>query len=203
MIRINLLPTDKRKRARRVAPSPLPGGDLSMGTWGIIYGSAIAIWLVVLGILYFAQSGEMEEIAQENKTLEVRRDELKVKTLIDFAREDGLISVDPELRPTEMATRIEPHFESGIISRDIRDIMDWPPSSFTDGGMGERDNHEMLPISTVTNAFHCHALELMARMAGLLGRAEDQAFFSERAARVARRINELFFDPDRCIFIDG
>ena len=104
MIRINLLPTDKRKRARRVAPSPLPGGDLSMGTWGIIYGSAIAIWLVVLGILYFAQSGEMEEIAQENKTLEVRRDELKVKT-------KGLTEVEGRLEKSKRLEKVVQELE--------------------------------------------------------------------------------------------
>ena len=73
MIRINLLPSDKKKRARRVAPSPMPSGDLSLGAWGAVYAGAIAVWLVVLGILYFAQSGEMDTVAQENKTLEARR----------------------------------------------------------------------------------------------------------------------------------
>ena len=80
MIRINLLPSDKKKRARRIAPSPLPGGDFGLRTWGAIYAGAIATWLVVLGILYFVQSGELETIAQENKTLEARRDELQSKT---------------------------------------------------------------------------------------------------------------------------
>jgi type IV pilus assembly protein PilN len=97
MIRINLLPTDKKKRARRAAPSPLPTGDLSLRTWGIVYGAAIATWLVVLGILYFAQSGEMETIAQENKTLEARRDELKSKT-------KGLTEVEGRL---EKSRRLE------------------------------------------------------------------------------------------------
>ena len=59
MIRINLLPTDKKKRARRASPSPLPGGDFSLRTWGAIYGGAIAVWLVVLGILYFSQTSEI------------------------------------------------------------------------------------------------------------------------------------------------
>ena len=39
MIRINLLPSDKKKRVRRIAPSPLPGGDLSLGTWAAVYGA--------------------------------------------------------------------------------------------------------------------------------------------------------------------
>ena len=51
MIRINLLPSYKKKRARRIAPSPLPAGDFSLGTWGAIYGGAIAVWLVVLGVI--------------------------------------------------------------------------------------------------------------------------------------------------------
>ncbi len=94
----------------------------------------------------------------ETVSLEAFHDELCVRTLSDFAREDGLISVDPDLRTPEMDARLEPHFESGIILRNIRDVMDWPPGSFTDGGIGERDNHEMLPINTVTNTFHAHAL---------------------------------------------
>ena len=97
MIRINLLPTDRKKRARRAAPSPLPTGDLSLRTWGVVYGAAIATWLVVLGILYFAQSGEMETIAQENKKLEARRDELKSKT-------KGLTEVEGRL---EKSRRLE------------------------------------------------------------------------------------------------
>jgi len=97
MIRINLLPTDKKKRTRRMAPSPLPTGDLNLSTWGIVYAGAIAVWLVVLGVLYFAQSGEMDTIAQENKTLEARRDELTRKT-------KGLADVEGRL---EKSRRLE------------------------------------------------------------------------------------------------
>jgi alpha-L-rhamnosidase len=139
----------------------------------------------------------------ETASLKAFYNELRVKTLIDFAREDGLISVDPELRTAEVTGRLEPHFKSGIIKRDIRDVLDWPPGSFTDGGTGERDNHEMLPINTVTNAFHAHVLVLMGQIAELLGRGDDQTFFVDRAARVTARINELLFDPSRGIYIDG
>jgi type IV pilus assembly protein PilN len=104
MIRINLLPTDKKKRARRIAPSPMPGGDLSLGTWGAIYAGAIAIWLVVLGILYFSQSGEMDVIAQENKTLEARRDELKSKT-------KGLSDVEGRLEKSRKLERVVQELE--------------------------------------------------------------------------------------------
>ncbi len=97
MIRINLLPTDKKKRARRIAPTSLPGGDLSLGTWGAVYGGAIAVWLAVLGVLYFAQSTELATLTQENKTLEARRDELQGKT-------KGLADVEGRL---EKSRRLE------------------------------------------------------------------------------------------------
>ena len=80
MIRVNLLPSDKKKRARRVAPTALPTGDLSLATWGMVYGGAIALWLVVLSAMYFVQSSELETVVHENKTLEARRDELQGKT---------------------------------------------------------------------------------------------------------------------------
>jgi type IV pilus assembly protein PilN len=104
MIRINLLPTDKKKRARRIAPSPMPSGDLNLGTWAAIYAGAIAIWLVVLGALYFAQSGEVDTIAQENKTLEARRDELKSKT-------KGLSDVESRLEKSRKLEKVVQELE--------------------------------------------------------------------------------------------
>lgn len=104
MIRINLLPTDKKKRARRLAPSPLPGGDFSLGTWGAIYGGAIAVWFVVLGILYFAQSSELQTVDQENKTLEARRDELQGKT-------KGLADVEGRLEKSRRLEKVVQELE--------------------------------------------------------------------------------------------
>lgn len=97
MVRINLLPTDKKRRARRVAASPMPTSDLSLGTWGAVYGGAIAIWLAVLGVLYFVQSADLGTIAEENKTLEARRNELQGKT-------SGLADVEARL---EKSRRLE------------------------------------------------------------------------------------------------
>jgi type IV pilus assembly protein PilN len=104
MIRINLLPTDKKKRARRMAPSPLPQGDFSLGTWGAIYGGAIAVWLLVLGVFYVTQSGKIEVIAQENKTLEARRDELKSKT-------KGLAEVEESLEKSRRLEKVVEELE--------------------------------------------------------------------------------------------
>lgn len=97
MIRINLLPTDKKRRVRRGAPAALPSADFSLRTWGMIYGGAIALWLVVLGGLYYAQSDDLATLAEENKTLEARRDQLQQKT-------SGLADVEGRL---EKSRRLE------------------------------------------------------------------------------------------------
>ena len=81
--------------------------------------------------------------------------------------------------------------------------MDWPPGSFTDGGQGERDNHEMLPVNTVVNAFHCHALRLMSRISQALGNTDNQNRFSNQANRVHNSINHLLFDHTQGIYVDG
>ena len=139
----------------------------------------------------------------DSKSLEAFYDLLRVKTLVDFAHDDGLISTAQDLRTSEMATRLEPHFENSIIKRGIRDLVDWPPGSFTDGGTGERDNHEMLPINTVVNAFHAHTLHLMACIAAAVGMTEDKHFFAHRAHLVTDRINAKLFDTKQGVYIDG
>lgn len=69
--------------------------------------------------------------------------------------------------------------------------------------IGERDNHEMLPINTVTNAFHAHALNLMSRIAETLEMVDDATAFAERASRVTDRINELLYDAENGVYVDG
>lgn len=97
MIRINLLPSDRRKRTRRIATSPLPTGDLSLGAWAAVYGGAIAVWLAVLGVVYLVQSSDLATVVEENKTLQARRDELQGKT-------SGLAEVEGRL---ERSRRLE------------------------------------------------------------------------------------------------
>jgi alpha-L-rhamnosidase len=139
----------------------------------------------------------------ESKSLVAFYDILKAKTLIDFARADHLISTDLKLRSDEMKVRIAPHMATGVIHPKIRDLVDWPPGSFTEGGTGERDNHEMLPVNTVVNAFHAHVLQIMSWIAGAVGNETDQIFFEEQAGKGKARINEVMFDEKQGVYVDG
>lgn len=135
-------------------------------------------------------------------SLEKFYDDLCVKSLIDLARDDGLISVESDRCTEEFERRLHLHRPESIFG-GLRDLVDWPPGSFTRGGQGERDGHQMLPINTVVNAFHGHALDLMSRIARVLGRMEDHQRFADRAGLVRDTINDRLFDPDRGVYVDG
>jgi len=139
----------------------------------------------------------------DTKSLEAFYDDLCVKTLIDLARDDGLISTESALCTKELEERLHLYHPRYIFAHGLRDLVDWPPGSFAEGGQGERDGHEMRPINTVVNAFHGRALALMSRIAHVLGHADDRSRFAERADMVKATINRLLFDRERGVYVDG
>jgi len=123
--------------------------------------------------------------------------DLGAKTLLGLAREDGLVVEDKALMTEEFGRSI--HFAG-----EVRALVDWPPKDFTrDHRFGERDNHEMLPVNSVPNAFHVNALKLMGRIAQAIGLSADARQWDERAERAKRRFNEVFLNPVTGLYVDG
>ena len=135
------------------------------------------------------------EYSGETGLLERYYDELRHKTLIALARDDGLIST--------LTGLVTPEFLRSVHLDSMEDMVDWPPASATQGGTGERDGYDMVPVKTVVNAFHCWNLALFARIAALLGREEDRRFFAEQHRQVAQSIQRVCFDTTRGIYVDG
>ena len=125
-------------------------------------------------------------------------DDLKAKTLLALARDDGLISTQTGLVTDEVLRSI--HFKG-----QLRDIVDWPHGNILglQGGYGETDDFEFKPINTVVNAFHYRALVVMSRMARDLGKVADAERFSEAAARVKESFNTRLLDKNKGIYVDG
>ncbi len=129
---------------------------------------------------------------------------LKAKTLLGLAREDGLISTrtdkltDALMDSVGLTKKLRDFTKHGL-----RDLVDWPPAEFTNGGLGERDGYEMREVNTVVNAFHAHVLRLMSRIAAALGEKDDSNFFLGRSDKVVDAINQKLFDPERGIYLDG
>jgi len=137
--------------------------------------------------------------------LSVMYDELKSKTLIALAREDGLISTT--------TGKVTPEFLNSINkSGGIQDIVDWPKGTAKGSEQagnagptpeGERDGYVFRDINTVVNSFHYHALVLMSNIAEILEKHEDRIFFTTNAEKVKKSILEKLFDNKRGIFVDG
>ncbi len=125
-------------------------------------------------------------------------DDLKAKTLIALARDDGLISTQTGLVTDEVLQSI--HFRG-----KLRDIVDWPHGNILGlrGGYGETDDFEFRPINTVVNAFHYRALVLMAEIAQALGEIADAQRFVEAADRAKSSFNEKLFNRAKGIYVDG
>ena len=136
--------------------------------------------------------------------LEAYYELLKHKTLMDLAREDGLIS-----SYTEKANSL---FMQNLGFKDtttrLKDIVDWPPAQKDTGWKlatpeGERDGHQMLPVNTVVNSFFYLNMVIMAEFAGLLNKPAEKDHFEFMAAKVKKTMNEKLFDREKGIYIDG
>ncbi len=125
-------------------------------------------------------------------------DDLKAKTLLTLAREDGLISTQTGLVSDTVLASI--HFQG-----TLRDIVDWPHGNILglQGGYGETDDFEFKPINTVVNAFHYRALVLMSRIAQALGEERDATRFASAAAKVRQSFNDKLLDKNKGVYIDG
>lgn len=124
-------------------------------------------------------------------------EDLKVRVLVDLAREDGLISTATGLASKELLAALN-------LEKPPRDLVDWPPASFTRGQKyGERDKYEMVAVNTVVNAFHYRALVVIAEIADLLDKDQDARMFSDRAKKVYASFNRVFWDSKKGVYVDG
>lgn len=101
------------------------------------------------------------------------------KTFEEFINDDSLIE-----KPVNLG---------GL--RYGRDLVDWPAS--------QQDGYEFTTINTVINAFHCKAMECMARLAALVGRQQDARHYTELAENQRHAINKHLYDTERGRFRDG
>ncbi|MEX2564462.1 MAG: sulfatase-like hydrolase/transferase [Cyclobacteriaceae bacterium] len=129
-------------------------------------------------------------------------DELKHKTLMELAREDGLIS----------SANATPEFMKKLGFKDpevkMRDIVDWPPAQKDTGwelatAEGERDGYVFTPINTVINALYFRNLEIMETFARILGRTGEAMTYELMASKVKKAVTEKLMDSDKGIYLDG
>ncbi len=157
-------------------------------------------WLLHTVPMFYADymyTGDLEPLKEHYENL-------KLKTLMDLEREDGLITSSSPNLNQDLILKL------GFKKPDtkIKDIIDWPPSQKDTGwelatAEGERDGYEIVPVNTVINSFYYYNLKLMSEIAGFLDKKEDVKFFKKKAGIVKSVINTKFFDKEKGYFIDG
>jgi len=157
--------------------------------------------MVMMAWAYYMQTGD-------EHLLKTRYEDLKRKSLIALTDDNGLIS-------TRTGKKTEAFLRSlnfpGRVTQ-FRDIVDWPqgpPKGRKAAGNqsplagGETDGFVYTDYNAVVNAFHHRSLVLMGRIAKVLGKKEDHAFFVERAKAHRAAYLSIFFDRDTGRFKDG
>lgn len=133
-------------------------------------------------------------------------DDLKVKTLYELAREDGLISSRTAKVTPNLLKRL--HYDG----HKFRDIVDWPKGTkpgkkqARNAGAtpeGERDGYVFTDYNTVVNAFHFNVMNIMSDIAEVVGNSDDQRWFKEQSLKVKAAMQEHMFDEKRGVFVDG
>jgi hypothetical protein len=169
----------------------------------IRYSSQWTEW--ILHVVLAAWADYME--TGDPSSLEHFYSDLKAKSLISLAREDGLISTKTGLVTPEVINSVHWHENEWKRQRTdkpaFRDIVDWPQSGGFGGVKGETDDFEFTPINTVVNSIHFRTLELMEKIALVLNKSEDVNFFKERAALVKESFNNKLLDCNTGIYLDG
>ncbi|MCX6220642.1 MAG: family 78 glycoside hydrolase catalytic domain [Bacteroidia bacterium] len=130
--------------------------------------------------------------------------QLRNKTLIDLAREDGLISTTTGKVTEDLMRKLG--FKD--TKQRLKDIVDWPPGQKDTGWKlvnpeGERDGYEMVTINTVVNCFFYENMKIMAEVAKLLSQSSDQSYFEQMATKVKNAINQKLFDQQKGVYTDG
>lgn len=116
--------------------------------------------------------------------------DLQAKTLIGLADSTGLISTLTGKVTADLTTSIH------LKNDHLRDIVDWPRNTETDGFVFTKYN-------AVVNAFHYRTLVVMQQIAAALGNTVDAQMYQRASARVKASFYKLFFDANRQIFVDG
>lgn len=139
------------------------------------------LFSVLMAWQEYLHTGDISSIKLHIKTIDA-------KSLQTLAGPDGLIStVTP---PPSKAV-----LKSIFRNEPIRDIVDWP--------QGERDNVELMPVSTIVNAFYLAALRDLSAMYTAVGDDVKAAEVGQTFKRVYRAFHDKCFDPVLERYTDG
>lgn len=100
------------------------------------------------------------------------------------------------------------------VYRDMKDLLEFSESRFSQEGLYERGSGDWVFVDwsehfdkdagpiCAEQMLLCHAYECAAKCAELVGDAEKEPVYSARALDVRKKVNTLYWDEEKCAFID-
>ncbi|GIZ09749.1 family 78 glycoside hydrolase catalytic domain [Flavobacterium sp. UMI-01] len=157
-------------------------------------------WLLHTVLLFYMDYLYTGDVAPLKKYYE----NLKVKTLMNLERPDGLISSQSPALTEDLILKLG--FKK--TTTKIKDIIDWPGAQKDTGWKiarpeGERDGYEIVAVNTVVNSFYYYNLKLMAEIATAIGNKKEANLFKNKAAKVKTTLNSKLFDAEKGYYVDG
>lgn len=81
------------------------------------------------------------------------------------------------------------------------DVVDWPPPDRD--GFVMKSGHYLNWTNSVNNAFYYRSLQLMAKIATVVGRADDAGKYAAMAAQLYTNYNDVFWNSGSHRYVDG
>lgn len=136
----------------------------------------------------------------DSRSLETNYDLLKSRTLMQLKDSASLITTTAKEQKNEFLSSIR--FKGG----NIKDIVDWPHTGILGLGKsegGEADGFVFTNYNSVTNAYHYEAIKILAEIAAVLNKKEEEAYFRQETEAFAKIYNNSFFDKQSKYYLDG
>lgn len=132
--------------------------------------------------------------------------ELQKKILIPLEGDNGLISTRTGKQSEKFLHGI--HIYKVFDGKyGLKDNVDWPQRGDYIGNEkeygGETDGFEYNDYNAVINSFYYADLLLMKKIAGVLGKKTDVAFYEKKASQVYDSFQQVFYDAAAGLYKDG
>ncbi len=131
----------------------------------------------------YLYTGDLRSVAHYYK-------DLQAKTLSSLTDSTGLISTLNGKLTDEVKQSLH------LVDGKLKDIVDWPLATETDGFVFTKYN-------AVVNAFHYRTLVIMEKLALDLGKSADAEMYQKKSAAFKVSFQKMFFDKNRNVFVDG
>jgi hypothetical protein len=135
----------------------------------------------------------------DSRSLKANYEILKARSFMRLREKNGLISTTTGL--------LTPDFLSSVrFNGNIRDIVDWPHTGILGLNKqegGETDGFVFTDYNAVTNAYHYEAMKLMAKIAEVLNKPDESAYYMKEVNLFLPRFNKVFFDSKLGCYVDG